>query len=237
MTVGTVMHRTKIPLHKWVLAFHLMCSSKKGISAKQLERNLDLGSYRTAWHMAHRIRAAMHEEPLAGMLEGTVEADETYAGGKSREGKRGRGSERKIPVMVLVERDGNAKAKPVESISAKELQGEIRRNVDPSASIMTDDLASYRGIGEHFDGGHAVIKHSSGEYVQGNVHTNSAESFFALLKRGIHGTFHHVGDRHLPRYCDEFRFRWSHRQVDDEERTKAAIRGVEGKRLLYSQTT
>lgn len=235
VTVGTVMHRTKIGLDKWVLAFHLMCSSKKGISAKQLQRNLDLGSYRTAWHMAHRIRAAMKEEPLASMLEGTVEVDETYVGGKSREGKPGRGSERKTPVMVLVERDGKATAKPVARLTADKLQGEIRDHVDPSARIMTDDFPSYRGIGDDFEGGHAVIKHSAGEYVQGDVSTNTAESYFALFKRGIHGPFHHVSDKHLPLYCEEFSFRWGLRKATDEERTEAAIRGAEGKRLCYRQ--
>lgn len=235
VTVGTVMHRSKIPLHKWVLAFHLMCSSKKGISAKQLERNLDLGSYRTAWHMAHRIRAAMKEEPLAGMLEGDVEVDETYVGGKPRykgQSKRGRGTS-KTAVMALVERDGDAKAKPVERLTADKLQGEVRANVDPSSRVITDDLSSYRGLEDHYEGGHAVIKHSEGEYVAGDVSTNTAESFFALFKRGINGAFHHVSDRHLWQYCDEFSFRWNYRDVADGERVEAAIRGAEGKRLTY----
>lgn len=237
VTVGTVMHRTKIGLDKWVLAFHLICSSKKGISAKQLQRNLDLGSYRTAWHMAHRIRAAMKEEPLASMLEGDVEVDETYVGGSSREGNPGRGSERKTAVMALVERNGDAKAKPVHRLTADKLQGEIRDSVDPSARVITDDFPSYRGIGDHYAGGHAVIKHSSGEYVQGDVSTNTAESFFALLKRGIHGAFHHVSDRHLPLYCEEFSFRWNHRHDTDAERTEAAIRRSAGKRLMYRSDT
>ncbi len=147
VTVGTIMHRSHIPLDKWVLAFHLICSSKKGISALQLQRNLDLGSYRTAWHMAHRIRLAMREEPLASMLKGQVEADETYIGGKSRQGIRGRGSERKTPVLALVERNGRVRAKPVERVTAEELKGAIRQHVDRSSSIHTDELASYKGIG------------------------------------------------------------------------------------------
>ena len=235
VTVGTVMHRSKIGLRKWVLAFHLMCSSKKGISALQLQRNLGLGSYKTAWHMAHRIRLAMREEPLAGMLRGTVETDETYVGGKSREGRRGRGSERKTPVLALVERGGRAVSHPVQRVRARELKGAIREMVAPSARIVTDDFASYRGIGREFSGGHGVVRHSVGEYVRGDVHTNTVESYFAILKRGVHGTFHHVSKRHLPRYCDEFDFRWNHRKTNDGERTEAAVRGSGAKRLTYRE--
>lgn len=237
VTVDTVMHKTKIPLKKWLMAFHLICSSKKGISALQLKRNLDLGSYRSAWHMAHRIRTAMNKEPLKSMLQGTVEADETYVGGKSRKGIRGRGSERKTAVMALVERDGNVKSKPVDRVTANTLQGEIRENVDPDSRIMTDELPSYRGVGQHFSGGHSVVRHKDNEYVQGDVHTNNAESFFALLKRGVNGTFHHVGEHNLSRYCEEFSFRWCHRKSNDVERTKSAIKGIEGKRLLLEAPT
>lgn len=233
VTVGTVMHRSKIGLDKWVLAFHLMCSSKKGISALQLQRNLGLGSYRTAWHMAHRIRLAMKEEPLAGKLSGTVETDETYVGGKSRTGRRGRGSERKTAVLALIERDGRAISYPVKRVRARELKGAIREMVDPTARIMTDDFASYHGIGREFDGGHHIVRHSAGEYVNGDAHTNTAESYFAILKRGVTGTFHHVSKRHLPRYCDEFAFRWNHRRVNDGQRAEAAVRGTGGKRLTY----
>lgn len=233
VTVGTVMHRSKIPLNKWVVAFHMMCSSKKGVSALQLQRNLGLGSYKTAWHMAHRIRAAMKEEPMAGMLKGTVEVDETYIGGKSREGRPGRGSERKTAVMALVERDGRIRSHPVKRITAEELKGAIREVVAPTARIMTDDLASYRGLHREYPAGHGIVQHGRGEYVRGDTHTNTAESYFALLKRGVHGAFHHVSKRHLLRYCDEFAFRWNHRKVSDGQRTAAALRRVGGKRLTY----
>lgn len=236
VTVGTVMHKTKIPLKKWLMGIHLICSSKKGISALQLKRNLDLGSYRSAWHMAHRIRTAMRKEPLKSMLEGTVEADETYVGGKSRKGIKGRGSERKTAVFALVERDGDVRSKPVERVTKDKLQGEIRENVDPESRIMTDEMRSYIGIGEHFEGGHALVSHGDGEYVQGDVHTNNAESFFALLKRGINGIFHHVGKHNLERYCDEFNFRWGTRKMNDVERTRSAIRGIEGKRLMLERS-
>ena len=236
VTVGTVMHRSHITLRQWVQAFHSMCSHKKGVSALQLQRNLGLKSYKSAWHLAHRVRFAMREAPLKKALKGTVEVDETYIGGKSRGGKRGRGAEKKSVVLALVERDGRMKAQPVRTISAQELKGAIRENVGRGARIMTDELPSYRGIGREFSGGHRTVAHGKRQYVRGkdhDLHVNSAESFFALLKRGVHGTFHHVSKQHLHRYCDEFGFRWDHRKGTDGERTVAAIRQAEGKRLLY----
>lgn len=235
VTVGTVMHRSHITLRQWVQAFHSMCSHKKGVSALQLQRNLGLRSYKSAWHLAHRVRFAMRVMPLRAILNGTVEVDETYIGGKSRLGKRGRGSERKTPVVALVERGGNMRTKVVERVSAKALKGAIRENVKTSAAIMTDEFSSYRGLGREFAGGHETVNHGERQYVRGDVHVNSAESFFALLKRGVHGTFHHVSKQHLHRYCDEFGFRWDHRKVTDGERTVAAIRQAGGKRLLYQE--
>ena len=233
VTVRTVMHRSHITLRQWVQAFHSMCSHKKGVSALQLQRNLGLHSYRPAWHLAHRIRLAMREEPLASALKGTVEVDETYIGGKSHGGKRGRGAPKKTIVVALVERDGRVRSKPVGTISADELKGAIRENVDKAARIMTDELPSYKGIGTEFEGGHESVNHGEKEYARGDAHVNGAESYFALLKRGVHGTFHHVSKKHLGRYCDEFSFRWSQRKVTDGERAVAAIKGSEGKRLVY----
>lgn len=214
------------------LAFHLICSSKKGISALQLQRNLGLGSYRTAWHMAHRIRLAMTEEPLASMLKGTVEVDETYVGGKTRLGKAGRGSERKTPVLALVERNGRMRSRPLERVSGKALKGAIGKVIDRQATVVTDEWPGYRGLSREFLA-HLVIRHNSGQYVVGDVHTKTAESYFALLKRGIHGAFHHVSKRHLLRYCAEFSFRWNTRKQSDGDRVKTAIRGAGGKRLIY----
>ena len=241
--VGTVMEGSHITYRQWVQAFHSMCSHKKGVSALQLQRNLGLGSYRSAWYLAHRIRMAMNEGPLAKALKGTVEADETYIGGKPRKGgggagapktKRGRGT-RKTPVLLLVERDGRARSKPVERVNARTLKGAIMGSVHASSRIMTDELASYSGIGASFAGGHATVSHGRGEYSRGENHeinTNTAESYFALLKRGIHGTFHHVSKRHLPLYCDEFSFRWTHRKKSDGEKTEIAIRGIVGKKTI-----
>ncbi len=166
VTVGTIMHRSHITLRQWVQAYHSMCSHKKGVSALQLQRNLGLHSYKAAWHLAHRIRFAMKEEPLASALKGTIEADETYIGGKSHGGKRGRGAPKKTVVLALVERKGRVRARPVETISANELKGAIRENVDKGARIMTDELPSYAGIGKEFNGGHEVVNHGDGEYVR-----------------------------------------------------------------------
>lgn len=190
------MEDSHFPLSLWVKAFHLMTSSKKGMSALQLQRNLGIGSYRSAWHLAHRIRYAMKQDGTPGMLKGTVEIDECYVGGKPRPGtgphKRGRGTT-KAPVVVLVERDGKAHSRHVERVDAATLRPAIQEMVDKSATICTDELNVYSGIGEHFDGGHKTVNHGNGQYVgPTGEHTNTAESFFSLLKRGVYGTFHHV---------------------------------------------
>ncbi|MGD1043319.1 MAG: IS1595 family transposase [Sedimentisphaerales bacterium] len=246
VTVGTVMHRSHITLRQWVQAFYSMCSHKKGVSALQLQRNLGLHCYKSAWHLAHRIRAAMNEGPLAGKLNGIVECDETYVGGKPRQGgrgghidhrRKGKGGRcaMKTPVMVLVERGGEAVSKPIERVDGDTLKSAIREIVDNKSTIMTDDLNCYRGIGREFAGGHQFVNHSTGEYARGNVTTNTAESYFSLLKRGIEGVFHHVSKQHLNRYCDEFEFRWNHRKVNDGTRAEHAILGAEGKRLTYKK--
>ena len=163
----------------------------------------------------------------------------TYVGGKPRPGnneprKRGRGTT-KTPVMLLVERNGRARARAVEKVDAKTLKEAIRENVDRDSMILTDEWAAYRGIGEEFKYGHYTVNHSQGEYARGGAHTNTAKSYFAPLKRGITGSFHHVSKQHLNRYCDEFSFRWNHKGEKDEERTEAALKLTEGCRLMYRQ--
>lgn len=236
VTVGTVMEDSHLPLSIWAKAFHYMVSSKKGMSALQLQRNLGLGSYRTAWFLAHRIREAMRMEPVAGMLKGDVEVDEAYVGGKPRPGtgphKRGRGTS-KSPVVVLVERNGKAHSRHVERVDAKTLHPAIKEMAHKDAKIYTDELGVYKGIGEHFSGGHHTVNHGMGEYTRGDVHTNTAESYFSLLKRGVYGTFHHVSKKHLHRYCAEFDFRWNGKELMDAERRDEAVKGAEGKRLYY----
>ncbi len=243
--LGTVMQGSHITLRQWVQAFYSMCSHKKGVSALQLQRNLGLHSYQSAWFLAHRIRLAMKADPLASKLNGIVEVDETYVGGKPRKGKRdesgdlivnkrGRGT-KKVPVVALVERDGRIRTRVVEHVNANNLKAAIRENVNPKAAIHTDELNLYAGIGKEF-ADHQTVNHSQGEYARDEVNTNSAESFFALLKRGVHGTFHHISKTHLHRYCDEFSFRWDERKVTDGERAVSAIKGAEGKRLSYKKT-
>ncbi len=241
VTVGTVMERGHIKIRTWLMAIHLLSASKKGMSAHQLHRMLDV-TYKTAWFMAHRIRYAMKQQPLAGALSGAVECDETYVGGKPRyrSSSNPRGTANKAPVMVLVERDGSARCKPVEFVDTATLHAEVIANVDKSATIVTDEMASYRNIGQHFAGGHHTVIHSKRQYVRVTesgfrVHTNTAESFFALVKRGHYGVYHKMSKKHLHRYCDEFGFRWNYRKVNDQARTTAAITGVEGKRLMYHE--
>lgn len=233
VTVGTIFHRSHIPLTKWLLAIYLMCSSKKGMSAHQLHRMLGI-TYKSAWFMAHRIREAMKQGPLAGKLGGVVEADETYVGGKGR-GIRGRGAEKKTPVVALVERKGNVRSKVMTRLTGENLKGFIKDNIEETATVMTDEFRSYIGLDEHFVK-HEVVKHSVGEYVRGDVHTNTAEGYFSLLKRGINGGYHHVSKHHLQRYLAEFDFRYNARQLTDSERTILAILGVGGKRLTYQDS-
>jgi transposase-like protein len=246
VTVGTIFEGSHIPLNKWLLAFYLLCSSKKGMSAHQLHRMLGV-TYKSAWFMAHRIRFAMEQPAFADRLNGVVEADETYIGGKPRKPNRvesrpnrnwepgrrivGRGTE-KTPVFLLVERDGRAKSFRVATVTGRELKGAIRQHVDSSAHLMTDSFKSYAGLHKEF-ASHETVNHND-EYVRGNVHTNTAESFFSILKRGINGIYHHVSPAHLPRYLDEFDFRYNSRDLSDGERTKMALMGVEGKRLRYA---
>lgn len=239
VSVGTIMEDSHITLRQWLQAFNLMCVSKKGISSLQLQRELGLRSYRSAWHLSHRIREAMSKEPVRSGLRGIVEVDETYIGGKPRKGtgivnKRGRGT-KKQPVMLMVERNGKAISKPVEFVNAKTLKGAIKEMVNKNSTIMTDEWKSYTGIGKSFKGGHKIVNHGQGEYVKGNAYTNTAESYFALLKRGVHGTFHHVSKKHLSKYCNEFSFRWDNRKISDGERTENAIKGFEGKKLELSK--
>jgi transposase-like protein len=242
VTVGTIMHRSKITLVKWIMAFHLMCSAKKGVSALQLKRQLGIGSYQTAWHLCHRIRFAMKNQPFVNMLGsngGTVEVDETYVGGKPRKGdkreiKRGRGT-KKVAVVALVERgkDGRAQSMPIDHVDSITLKSAIREDVDRSACIMTDEWKSYQGLEEEFKGGHETVDHGKGEYARGRVNTNTVECYFSLFKRGFIGSFHKMSPKHLHRYCSEFDFRWSHKDKTDFEKTLLAIKGGEGKRLTY----
>lgn len=237
VTVGTIFEQSHIPLNKWLLAIHLMCASKKGMSAHQLHRMLGI-TYKSAWFMAHRIREAMKREPMKGMLKGIVEVDETYVGGRRKGIGPGRpGPEsNKAAVVSLVERKGGVRSFPVERVTSQNLRQIMKANIRPQASIMTDDFRAYNFAKSDF-ASHDKIAHSKGKYVRRKkgkvIHTNTAEGFFSLLKRAVNGTYHHLSKQHLPRYLAEFDFRYNSRKVSDGERTALAIRGAEGKRLLY----
>lgn len=245
VTVGTLYERSHIPLNKWLLATHLMAASKKGISAHQLMRTLGLGSYRTAWFMAHRIREGMTPAkgpiaPLGG--EGKVlEADTTYIGGKERNKHKSKrnpkniGGVGKMTVHSLVERGGGVRSHHVATVNGKTLKKILDAHADRKSALMTDTAGGYMKVGKEF-ARHEMVDHGIEEYVRGDAYSNTAEGYFAILKRGVYGTFHHVSEAHLHRYLAEFDFRYSNRialGVDDAARANKALKGIEGKRLTY----
>lgn len=249
--VGTIFSDSHVPVNKWLMAMHLMASSKKGMSAHQLHRMLGV-TYKTAWFIFHRLRFAMSIPSVFNKLSGVVEADETYIGGRRRLGptnkadrdalkknigRPGPKDKKLTPVVALVERRGRVRAFPVERVDGRTLQEAIRKNVHLNAHMMTDDLKSYHGLDMGF-AGHDTIKHSEGKYVRGHVHTNTVEGFFSLLKRGITGSFHHVSKGHLHRYVSEFEFRYNTRTAlgfTDSDRAALIVEGAEGRHMTYKQ--
>ncbi len=239
VTVGTVFERSHIGLAKWMLAFRLMAASKKGVSAHQLHRMIDV-TYKTAWFMAHRIREAMREtspEPLGGPGK-FVEADETFMGGKEgnkhrskRKFTRGHGA--KEAVLTLVERGGHARSFHVANVTAKALRPLVVTQISRDSHLMTDGARHYVQPGLLFRA-HSAVNHDGGEYVRnGFMHSNTVENYFSILKRGVYGVYHHVSEAHLARYLSEFDFRYNSRQLSDRERTDAMLKGSSGKRLTY----
>ena len=237
VTVGTVMERSHIPLHKWVQGIYLLCSSKKGISAHQLHRTLGI-TYRAAWFMAHRIREAMRDGTL-GPLGGNnaVEADETFIGRKKGVEVR-RGPHHKHAVLGLVERGGKVRTVHIDEVDSDTATKILRENVAREAWLMTDEGRHYRKVGQEF-AGHSRVHHGRGEYVDpddATIHTNTIEGYFGLFKRGMKGVYQHCAEKHLHRYLAEFDFRYNHRValgVDDSERAERALTGARGKRLTY----
>jgi hypothetical protein len=243
--VGSIYERSHIPMTKWLLATHLMCASKKGISAHQLHRMLGL-PYKTAWFMAHRIREGMRDlkpSPIGG--EGkVVEVDETIIGGKERNKRLSKRNPKNIGAVgkeiafALVERGGKVRSHQVANISAKTLGPILMEQVNRASALMADDAGQYRIIGPAF-ARYETVNHGIEEYVRGDVHTNTIESYFAIMKRGINGVYHHVSPQHLKRYLAEFDFRYNERaalEVTDAERAVKAVKGVVGKRVTYQQT-
>jgi len=237
--VGSVMERSHIPVHKWLLAMHLMAASKKAMSAKQIERMLGV-SYKSAWFLCMRIREAM-TDPKGGPIGGggkIVESDETFVGGRKKNVHRGKPEPEKHAVHALVERGGKMKAKHVADVTAKTLRKNLRRMADRKSELHTDEALAYHWMGGKEFSKHRAVNHSAGEYFrrEDGAGVQGAESFFAIFKRGVYGTYHSISKQHLQRYLDEFVFRWNHRSslgVEDIERAAAILRGIEGKRLTY----
>jgi transposase-like protein len=233
VTVGTIFEDSHIPLRKWLVAWYLLCASKKGISSLQIQRMLGLGSYRTALFMMHRIRYALAQPAFTTQLRGVIEMDETYLGGRAHGKGTGPHAGNKTCVVSLIERGGNARSMVMNRVTSENLHRAIREHVEVGSTVCTDDFLGYRSMPKIFT--HKAVKHRAKEYVRKEgdfkVHTNTAESKFSLLKRGITGTFHQVSKKHLPLYLAEFDHRYNHRKISDGERTVSALKLAEGKRL------
>jgi transposase-like protein len=237
VTMGTIFEDSHIPVHKWLMAMHLMAASKKGMSAHQFHRMLGV-TYKSAWFMCHRIRWAVKRESFSAMLTGEVEADETYVGGKKIGQGVYAGKKAKAPVLSLVERHGEVRSFHVADVTAANLKPIIEEHVNLGARLNTDDSVVYpAAIPEGMR--HDSVNHSAKEYSRIEpdtgrlITTNTVEGYFSILKRGVYGTFHHVSKHHLHRYLSEFDFRYNARDIDDGERCQAAIKSVVGKRLTY----
>jgi transposase-like protein len=245
VTVGSIFEDSHLPLHKWLLAIHLMLSSKKGVSAHQLMRNLEIGSYRSAWFMSHRIRWALTQEPVRELFGGTVEMDETYIGGKLRIGPQAdKPGERprdrlsnvanKAAVVSVLQRGGSVRSFHVERVTAKNLKPIIQEMVTEDAHLMTDTSGVAKSVAGKRK--HSQINHTEKEYVRREngdlITTNTVEGYFAILKRGNYGIYHHWSRKYMGLYLREFDWRYNVRKLPDMERTIIALRMTGGKRLL-----
>lgn len=246
---GTIFEETRLPLRVWVTAFWKACANKKGISALQLSREMEI-THKSALFVLRRIRHGLGYDTHEPKLRGTVEADETYVGGKPRHPRRSANgvkaagrlpahASNKVPVMAVVQRGGDVRFQALERVTGDTMTKFIAAHVDTlSTRLVTDEHPGYRYVGGYMSGGHESVKHSLREYVRKgtDVHSNTVESTFSLLKRGIIGTFHSVSVKHLPNYLNEFEFRHNTRKLTDGERIVKAIRKVDGKRLTYRES-
>lgn len=237
--VGTIFEKSHVPMRIWLQAFHLLASAKNGISANELHRTLKL-SLKSAWFVGHRIREAMRSGSLAPPMggdgtSGIVEADETFIFNKKGVKKPKGGYRHKHAVLSLVERGGRVRSVHVPNVRTATVVPIVNANITKEARVMTDDAATYYKKLKGF-AGHEAVSHVSGEYVRGDVHTNTVESYFSVFKRGMRGTYQHCAERHLHRYLSEFDFRHNNRValgVNDEQRAANMVKGVRGKRLTY----
>lgn len=238
--VGSIFEDSHLPLHLWLQAIHLLTSSKKGFSTRQMQRLLQC-SMKTAWFLTHRIREIMKPAdtgnvPPLGGLTVTVEADEAYIGATTGK-KKGRGLTTKHPVVSLVERGGAVRSFHVPTVRAETVGTILAANVRRQSKLNTDESNVYAEIGGYF-ASHDTVRHSHGEYVRGDATTNSVEGFFGILKRGLNGIYQHVSEAHLHRYLNEFDYRYSNRErlgIDDKTRANLAIRNAKGRRLTYER--
>ena len=239
--MGTIFESSHLPLHLWLQVIHLMCASKKGISTRQLQRMLGCG-LKTAWFLSHRIRESMKThrgmftEPMGGAGK-TVEVDETYVGRKAGT-KAFLPVSEKQPVVALVERSGEVRSFHMPLVRANTIRSAMARNISLESHLMTDESTMYTLVGHNF-ASHGTVNHSNREYVRGDIHTNTVEGYFSILKRGIYGICQHISETHLHRYLSEFDFRYNNRIAlgcDDNTRADRALKGAKRKRLTYETT-
>jgi transposase-like protein len=234
---GTVLEETRLPLRHWAFALWSACSNKKGVSALQISRECEI-SYKSALFLMHRIRRGMKTDGPRPKLTGTIEADETFVGGRPRERSEKKGPKApKAPVLGIVERGGQVRLHALDRLSAATIREAIVSQVDLGSSrLMTDESGAYTKVGREFAGGHETTEHSWREYARpGGIHSNTVEGVFSLLKRGVMGTYHSLSKKHLHRYVAEFEFRYNARKMNDGERVALAVRAIEGKRLTYAE--
>jgi hypothetical protein len=245
VTKGTIFEDSHIPLNVWLMTIHLVCSSKKGMSAHQIHRMLGI-TYKAAWFMVHRLRYAASQDPMAEQLTGIIEVDEAYIGGRLRLPKRVNGKrpvdtpsavDNKQAVVSMVQRGGDVRSYHVQKVTAANLRPVLYHNIEYGARIMTDSGTVLHGAIHPRK--HDQVNHKEDEYARYEggicISTNTVEGFFSLLKRGVNGTFHHVSAKHLHRYLSEFDFRYNARRITDGERSCQLIRKVHGKRLMYKE--
>lgn len=236
---GTVLEETRLSLRVWVYAIWKAASAKKGISALQLSREMEI-THKSALFVLRRLRHGMSEENPQ-KLTGTVEADEVYIGGRPRYVSRsnmGTYANRKTPVVGIVQRGGDVRFRVMERVTASTLGEFVAENADRSCRLITDESKAYKQVGRAFEGGHKYTRHSMKQYVRRgtDIHSNTIEGVFSLLQRGVMGTFHSVSSKHLPNYLNEFQFRWNTRKLDDGQRVSRVVKALDGKRLEYRQS-